>query len=279
MIESALITGGSGFLGSAIVRSLTKKHPACKITIADIQRPTDNVLDYGHVEYVVTNTTSPSELEKAFETAKPQVVIHSAGLIPPLSERYGRRLEGKVFQVNVEGTRNVLKAAQEAGCSAFVYTSSCCAVTDDMTIPYANIDERWPVSEKSSVYGESKMLAERLLLAADQRSMPICVLRPSVLFGPGDTQLIPSIHACIAKNEMPYIVGDGLNLWDVTFVDNVADAHILAAENLLSCKTAAGEVFFIQNNEPVTFRDFSLEVWKDFGHVRSAAQISPTLSH
>ena len=277
MIESALITGGSGFLGSAIVRILTKKHPTCKVTIADIQKPSDNLLKHGHVEYLATSTTSPSDLQKAFETARPQVVIHSAGLIPSLSERYGRRVEKIVFQVNVEGTRNVLKAAQEAGCAAFVYTSSCCAVMDDMTIPYANIDERWPVSEKSSVYGESKMHAERLLLAADHRDMPICVLRPSVLFGPGDRQLIPPIHACIAKNELPYIVGDGLNLWDVTFVDNIADAHILAAENLLSSKTAAGEIFFIQNNEPVTFREFSLEIWKNFGHVRSTVWISPTL--
>jgi sterol-4alpha-carboxylate 3-dehydrogenase (decarboxylating) len=97
--------------------------------------------------------------------------------------------------------------------------------------------------------------------------MSTCVLRPSVLFGKGDMQLLPPIHACLAKQETPWVVGDGINLWDVTYVDNVADAHILAAENLMSSKTAAGEIFFIQNNEPISFRDLSLEIWKNFGHV------------
>jgi sterol-4alpha-carboxylate 3-dehydrogenase (decarboxylating) len=79
--------------------------------------------------------------------------------------------------------------------------------------------------------------------------------------------LIPAIHACIAKKETPYVIGSQFNLWDVTYVTNIADAHVLAAENLVSSKTAAGEAFFIQNNEPITFRDFCLAVWAHFGHI------------
>ena len=86
------------------------------------------------------------------------------------------------------------------------------------------------------------------------------------MFGRGDYQLIPSVHACIAKGETPFVVGEGENLWDVTYVGNVADAHVLAVENLLSTKTAAGEAIFISNEEPIPFRDFCLEVWKNFGH-------------
>jgi sterol-4alpha-carboxylate 3-dehydrogenase (decarboxylating) len=99
--------------------------------------------------------------------------------------------------------------------------------------------------------------------------MATCALRPSVLCGPGDCQLLPSIHACIAKSETPFLIGDGLNLWDITYVDNAADAHVLAIENLLSSRTAAGEAFFIQNNEPITFRDLCLAIWAQFGHVPS----------
>jgi sterol-4alpha-carboxylate 3-dehydrogenase (decarboxylating) len=55
-------------------------------------------------------------------------------------------------------------------------------------------------------------------------------------------------------------------LWDTVYVGNVADAHAMAARNLLSTKTAGGEVFFIQNNEPITFREFSLAIWKEFDH-------------
>ena len=96
--------------------------------------------------------------------------------------------------------------------------------------------------------------------------MATCALRPSVVFGPRDNQTIPSIHACIAKGETPFIIGDGLNLWDVTFVGNVADAHVLAVENLLSGKSAAGQAIFISNEEPISFRGFCLAVWKEFGH-------------
>lgn len=97
--------------------------------------------------------------------------------------------------------------------------------------------------------------------------MATCALRPSVLCGPGDYQLVPAIHACIAKYETPFIIGDGLNLWDVTHVSNIADAHVLAVENLVASRTASGEAFFIQNNEPITFRNFCLAIWAHFGHV------------
>lgn len=104
------------------------------------------------------------------------------------------------------------------------------------------------------------------MLAANNRKLSTCALRPSVLFGPGDYQLIPSLYACIAKGGTPFVVGSGENLWDVTYVSNVADAHVLAVENLLSRKTAAGEAFFISNEEPITFRDFCLAAWSSFGH-------------
>ena len=123
------------------------------------------------------------------------------------------------------------------------------------------------MARKSTVYGESKAEAEEVVIAANSTSgIVTCVLRPSPIFGEGDAILIPSIHACIAKGETPYQLGAATNLWDTAYVGNIADAHILAARNLLSSKTAAGHIFFIQNNEAISFRDFCLVVWKEFGH-------------
>ncbi|KAL8828854.1 MAG: hypothetical protein Q9191_002349 [Dirinaria sp. TL-2023a] len=189
------------------------------------------------VSYVAGDITSPDEVHRVVSGIRPCAVIHTAGIVPSLASRYGRSEQERVFEVNVGGTRNVIAAAKHAGAAA-----------------------------------------EALILAAnDEKGLATCALRPSVLIGPGDYQLIPSIHACIAKGESPFVVGDGLNLWDVTYethaaehyVTNVADAHVQATENLLSTKTAAGEAIFISNEQPIPFRHFCLAVWAEFGHYPS----------
>lgn len=265
-VRSILVTGGVGFLGAVIVRKLLEQFPQCRIIVLDKSASPGNEQS-PRLEYYQADVTIPEEVNRVFRATNPDAVIHTAGLIPPLSERHQRRLEKKVFNVNVNGTMHVLNAAKDACCSAFIYTSSCCACTDDLSGSYANIDETWPVSPVSSIYGESKVRAEKLVLAAQEPNFATCILRPSVIFGENDDQLIPSIHACIAKGETPFKIGSGLNLWDTDYVGNVADAHILALINLFGCQTASGEIFFIQNNQPVPFRDICLEVWKCFQHV------------
>ncbi|KAJ9503702.1 hypothetical protein H2202_000841 [Exophiala xenobiotica] len=323
-----LVTGGLGFVGSAIVRALQEQHPEWVVCILDTAEDPRGLPEYQDddfgllrgcsYEYVQADITDQLDVRKAFERTKPDAVVHSAGMVPPLSERYSRRIEALITKTNVSGTQHVVGAAKQTGCRALVYTSSCCAVVDDMSMSYPNIDERWPVAAKSSIYGESKVEAERIVIAANttreqteesavdnpseqslhprpQRSILTCVLRPSVIFGEGDKQLIPSIHACIAKGESRFVIGDGCNLWDTTYVGNVADAHVLALENLfdirarrttadayeidavgsarLGAESAAGETFFIQNNEPISFREFSLAVWKEFGHYPPSLEI------
>jgi sterol-4alpha-carboxylate 3-dehydrogenase (decarboxylating) len=106
--------------------------------------------------------------------------------------------------------------------------------------------------------------------------MLTCAIRPSVILGPGDYQLVPTIQRCIAKWETPFVIGSADNLYDFTYVSNVADAHVLAVENLLSTQTAAGQAFFISNGQPVPFRDFCLAIWADFGHVPKVQIWIPT---
>ncbi|KAJ9645230.1 hypothetical protein H2201_000975 [Coniosporium apollinis] len=134
----------------------------------------------------------------------------------------------------------------------------------------------------------SQAIAESLVLAANSDTLRTCALRPSMVFGPGDLQVIPAIHACIAARQTPFITGSGTNLYDFTYISNVADAHVLAVENLLNLSllengfatssqisakdgqpfaSGAGQAFFISNGEPVPFAAFCLAVWKQFGHV------------
>jgi sterol-4alpha-carboxylate 3-dehydrogenase (decarboxylating) len=157
-IPSALITGGTGFVGSAIIEALAKTHPECSITSLDINPPKFIPASKQSVAFVQADVTNLDDVTRAIADASPALVIHTAGLVPSLAERYGRQSKNLVQKINVEGTRNVMKAAQDAGVQAFVYTSSCCSVTDDFSFPYAYIDERWPTSRASLIYGESKVM-------------------------------------------------------------------------------------------------------------------------
>lgn len=156
-LRHVLISGGTGFVGSAIARAVAEQHSNCIITVLDRNPPNSTHELPGHIAFIQADTTIAEEVQKALEQAKPEIVIHTAGLVPVLSERFARRLEQEVWKINVEGTRNMLAAAREAGAKGFVYTSTCCVVTDDMSTPYYNIDERWPVPQSSLIYGESKV--------------------------------------------------------------------------------------------------------------------------
>jgi sterol-4alpha-carboxylate 3-dehydrogenase (decarboxylating) len=281
--ERIFITGGAGFVGRAIISRLQTTHPDWIlfsydiVHTPDITKPHNPSFDHSKVTWLTGDITSYESVEVALSKASPTVVIHTAGVVPPLAERYGRRLQNYVFRTNITGTEVLLKASKATtSVRAFVWTGSCCAVIDDVRYLYPCINESWKTSTRNStIYGESKARAELLVLAdndpkptsGERKGKPFLTtaLRPSVLFGPEDYQLIPSIHACIAKNEIPFIIGSGLNMWDVTDVRNVAHAHVLAVENLLSSNpTAAGEAIFFGNGCPLPFRDFCREIWKQW---------------
>ena len=154
MAISVLVTGGTGFLGSFIVDTILEQHPEWDVTVMDLVRPKKFK---ENVKYKVGDVTVTAVVNAIIERVKPQAIIHTAGMVPELAERYGRNLEAKVFEVNVEGTRTLLTAAKRHGVEAFVWTGSCTAVMDDMTNDYPNIDESVPTSRQSTIYGESKV--------------------------------------------------------------------------------------------------------------------------
>ncbi len=153
MSTNVLITGGTGFLGGFIIDAVQEQHPEWALTVVDLNMPT---LAKKNVKYEIGDITDFACISGLVERVKPDVIIHSAGLVPELPFRYGREWNDRVFNINVNGTRNMLAAAKVFGVKAFVWTGSCTAVTDDMRYQYANIDEQWPTSSHSLIYGESK---------------------------------------------------------------------------------------------------------------------------
>ncbi|XP_014556744.1 hypothetical protein COCVIDRAFT_99091 [Bipolaris victoriae FI3] len=265
-----LITGGSGFLGTSIISALlnTTKYT---ITALDISLPslgTQTFSSNPRVRYTRCDILDVPSLSKVFAETKPTAVIHTAGIFYVGTRRYSMKDRDTVFKVNVEGTRNVLEASKEHDVKAFVYTSSIAVLCDDFSRDFKNADETWPLGNTDTTYGQSKALAESLVLSSNSPSFATTALRPAPIFGPTDRICIPTIHACIDAGQTPFILGPGTNLQDYVYVDNVAHAHVLALENLLStARTAAGEAMFISNNEPVTARALCLAIWREFGHV------------
>ncbi|KAF1845564.1 C-3 sterol dehydrogenase/C-4 decarboxylase-like protein [Cucurbitaria berberidis CBS 394.84] len=262
-----LITGGCGFLGTAVVSALleTKRF---EVTVIDINPPSLGSTTFANdVRYVRANVLDAEALQKVFSEARPAVVIHTVGVYPLGMRRYSMKGKEPVFRVNVEGTRNVLQAAKECGAKGFVYTSSITVVLDELDKDFRSVDEEWPTGRAHTSYGLSKAIAEELVLSANTHDFATCALRSAPIFGPNDAACIPTIHSCIAAGQTPFILGTGTNLQDFVYVDNVADAHVLAVANLINSQTAAGEAMFITNGEPVTARDLCIAVWKEFGHV------------
>ncbi|KAF1815858.1 putative NAD dependent epimerase/dehydratase [Eremomyces bilateralis CBS 781.70] len=267
-----LLTGGTGFVGTAILKALDEYHPEYRVSVLDFisesrwARP-NTAFD---IQYYQADITNRHQVSEAIHACKPTIVIHTAGMVTKNNSRYRDPNPEIVFRINVEGTRNVLDAAKSSGATSFVYTSSVTIVTDDQDHDYPNVNETVPTGFALCTYGQSKLAAEKVVLAANSPEFATCALRPSTLMGPGDTNLVPTIQRCIAEFETPFIIGSGLNLYDFTYVGNVADAHVLAAENLTrphaDDRTAAGEAIFITNGQPVPFRSFCLAVWAEWGH-------------
>jgi sterol-4alpha-carboxylate 3-dehydrogenase (decarboxylating) len=161
--KKVLVSGGTGFVGAATVRSLADQHPGCDIIILDLSPPRPQHALPKDVEFVQVDVASMADVKNALQRVKPDIVIHTAGIVPALANRFGRRLEREVWRTNVQGTKNMLDAAAECGVKAFIYTSTCCVTTDDMRFPYPNINEEWPTSPTSLIYGESKVVASYLL--------------------------------------------------------------------------------------------------------------------
>jgi sterol-4alpha-carboxylate 3-dehydrogenase (decarboxylating) len=276
-----LITGGSGFLGRSLVIQLANKYPRWKVDALDVRYP-DDCLRQRLDKFIHADIRFEESVNAAFNSYHPDLVVHTAGIVPGRQSRYSTNEADweRVRRINVDGTSNVLHATMASGCTRFIYTSSVTAIIDDLDHDYHNMDETTQTGLATLHYGRSKGLAEAFVLSPShaEKGLKACALRPCTIIGPDDTQVISLIHDLIAKGETYFVIGDGNNLYDWMYIDNAVHAHILAIENLLPTgpQTAAGQAFFITNQEPAYFWDFLVYVWAQFGHVPRYRVYIPT---
>ncbi|KAH8733047.1 3-beta hydroxysteroid dehydrogenase/isomerase family-domain-containing protein [Phaeosphaeriaceae sp. PMI808] len=271
-LGKVMVVGGCGFLGSHIVNYIVKNHPQTQVAALDLRTNTNRNTS-SNVSYHDGDITDLAAMKALFAQVKPDAVIHTASphfnLKPEIHDK-----------VNVGGTKTLIKVAQDAGVKAFVYTSSASVILG-ATEPLVNADERWPIvagAAQPEHYTTTKAYAETAVLEANRKpeSFLTCAIRPAGIFGEGDVQTLPKMVTAYRKGQTKFQVGDNTNLFDFTYVENIAHGHILALLALLEThkiyptvpldsERVDGEAFFITNGEPTYFWDFARAVWHEAG--------------
>jgi len=188
------------------------------------------------------------------------MVIHAAAIVD-----WGTHSVQEVYDVNVTGTENIIKACKQNFVSFLIFTSSLDAVYNGK--PLVNIDESQTYPEKhSNMYCRSKYLSERMIVAENSSSLKTCVLRPSDIYGEGDPYHIGSLIN-MAKNGFYIRLGNGRSKCQHVYVGNMAFAHVLIAQAMLkdNCKVC-GEIYFITDGPGVNFFIFFDQIVKGAGY-------------
>lgn len=248
---NALVTGGGGFIGSALARELIVKG----FRVTSFSRG-----DYAELRKsgIILKRGDLSDWEAVSDACDGiDIIFHvaaKAGFWGPYKDYY---------LTNVIGTENIIKACFEKNVKWLIYTSSASVIFDRKDIKGA--DESLPYPARPiSFYTGTKALAEQSVLKADSSSLRTLALRPHIVLGPGDNHLIPAVLSRAKAGKLQQI-GNGRNMTDISFIENVVAAHINAAEAIISKPDVSGKAYFISNGEPVVLWDFLNEILKRSG--------------
>jgi sterol-4alpha-carboxylate 3-dehydrogenase (decarboxylating) len=269
-----LVTGGSGFLGSHIVKRLLAE-PGVVVFSAS-RNP---IKRDARAKYLAVDIADESKLRTLFEKIKPRVVIHTVSPSPTDKKALLQR-------TIVDGTEALLRCA--ANCPetrAFVYTSSDSAVASP-SLPDRELREAdaelYSETNFNNPYGRSKALADATVLAADSADLRTTTLRLPAIYGEGDTNFIPQLLASVRKGEYKTQLGENKKMFEFVYVVNASEAHLLAAKALLRADTARddrgspkvhGEAFFITDGKPQYFFDFAREAYAVAGHPVAPSEV------
>jgi len=239
-----LITGATGLLGSHIAEKLV----AAGEPVRALVRPSSDTrfLDTLGVEKAIGDITDPSSLAEACKNVK--TVYHAAAQVGDWGP--WRRF----VSVTIEGTRNMLLAARQAGVRRFLHVSSISSYGHPDGEGLV-LDESAPLGvglHKWSYYSRAKVQAEKLAWAAHQQGdLPVTVVKPSWLYGPRDRASMPRIIRAIRKGRAK-LIGDGENRLNLTYAGNEAEGCILAATN----EQAVGKAYNLSNDGILTQRQY-----------------------
>jgi nucleoside-diphosphate-sugar epimerase len=261
----ALVTGGGGFLGKAIVKQLLARGDSVR-SLARGDYPDLTRLG------VEVHRGDVAQLEAVMRASEGcDVVFHVAAK----AGIWGSATEYE--QANVRGTESVIEACRWRGIERLVYTSSPSVVYGGAPIEGGNESLPYP-RHFNAYYPLTKALAEQRVLAANGPRLRTVSLRPHLIWGPGDNHLVPRIVERGRKGQLRKI-GDGKALVDTTYIDNAALAHVQACDALGPGAACAGKAYFITNGEPTPVGDIIDRILAAAGVPPVSRSISPGVAY
>lgn len=230
------ITGGSGYVGRNLIRQFVGQGHSV-VALARSPKSAEVVEELGAVA-VAGDLFSP---DLAVKMAGCSVLIHAAA-----DTDHGRGTEAQ-RRINVDGTRAVLEAAQQAGVAQAIYISTESVLLDGS--PLVNADETRPMPAKpAGVYSATKGEAERLALALNAPGFAVMAVRPRMVWGRDDTTALPQLLGAAHSGQLAFIDG-GTYLTSTTHI-----ANLCAGIERVIERGRGGEVYFITDGAPIAFR-------------------------
>jgi len=237
-----LVTGAGGFLGRYVVEQLLARG----FDVRGLARGNYPQLAELGVECVRADIRDKDAVIDACEGV--DVVFHTAAV----ASIWGPW--DWFHSINTLGTDHVLEGCRRHRIPRLVYSSSPSVTFSG--VDQCNVDESAPYSDRwLCYYPQTKALAEQNILEANCDSLSTCALRPHLIWGPRDQHLIPRLIARARSGKLMRI-GDGENFVDMSYVANVAESHLLAADELAPGANVSGNAYFISQGEPVNCWDW-----------------------
>jgi nucleoside-diphosphate-sugar epimerase len=257
-MRAVFVTGGSGFLGGALLDALSERGETVR-ALARSEAAAEAVAARGAIP-VRGDVTDLDALTAGMGGA--ELVVHAAARL-----RGGWSDLDALHRVNVDGSRTVLQAARSAGVPRLVLISTEQVVLGDR--PLVNADESAPYPDRYvGAYAATKAEAERLVLAASTPELATVAVRPRLVWGRGDTRLLPGLLSAARSGRLRWVDG-GAHLTSTTHVRNAVEGVLAAAD-----RGRGGQAYFVTDGAPVPFRQFATDLLATRGVVPDAGYVS-----
>src|SRR6201986_3842769 len=250
-----LVTGGSGFVGANLVTTLLDQG----YQVRSFDRAPSPLPAQPGLEVLQGDICDPDIVAGAVSGI--DTVFHTAALIElmggaSVTEEYRQRS----FAVHVEGTKNLVRAAQAAGVKRFVYPSSNSVVMGGRRI--SGGDENLPYTDRfNDLYTETKVVAERFVLSQNGiDGLLTCAIRPSGIWGRADQTMFRKLFESVVAGHVKVLIGRKSARLDNSYVHNLIHGFILAAQHLVPGGIAPGQAYFINDAEPINMFEFARPV-------------------